>query len=185
MEVVVLQVPNRLLLRVGVRPDGHAVVLALLRAAVRAYIGDLRNVPDSNAAFNARSEQQVLAWRLPVCIKNARLAEQRPSVASQRQIGLQFSALRRGGLLVLAVQVRQIPQLDHAVFRDRGHGIDTWNKLDSPNNIHVTLKLVLLGHLSDYDARGARSCGLIRSSFTITVCEQCCALELVLERIVG
>ena len=104
-------------------------------------------------------------------------------MASQRQIGLQLSALCRGGFLVLAVQVRQIPQFDHAVFRDRGHGIDTWDKLYSPDNIHVTLKLVLLGHLSDHNAR--RACSFIRSSFTLTVCEQCCALEFVLEGIVS
>ena len=71
LELVVLEIPDRLLLLVWVSPDGNAVVLSLLRAAVLVHVGDLRNVPDSDATFDSSSEEQVLAGRLTVSVKDA------------------------------------------------------------------------------------------------------------------
>ena len=71
LELVVLEIPDRLLLLVWVGPDGDAVVLPLLRAAVLVHVGDLRYIPNSDAAFDTRSEEQVLAGGLTVSVKDA------------------------------------------------------------------------------------------------------------------
>ena len=70
LELVVLQVPDRLLLMVRICPDRDTVVLALLRASILVDIGDLGNIPHSDAALNTGSEQEVLARGVSVGVKD-------------------------------------------------------------------------------------------------------------------
>ena len=68
-------------------------------------------------------------------------------MASQSQVWFHLEPLGRGGLSVDAVHLGQVPQLDHAVLRDGGHCIDTWHELDSPDDVHMRLELVLFTQL--------------------------------------
>ena len=60
--VVVLQVPNSLLVFVGVCPHSHAIVLSLLRVAILNDVRDLWDVPNTDATLNTRCEEKVLVW---------------------------------------------------------------------------------------------------------------------------
>ena len=89
LKLVILQVPDRLLLRVGVSPHGHTEILPLLRAPVLIHVRDLWNVPDADTSLDSRCEQQILAWRLlTVGVEDACRAQQGSCVPPQGHIGL-------------------------------------------------------------------------------------------------
>ena len=69
-------------------------------------------------------------------------------MATQRQIRLHRGVICGGGLGVLAIQIAQAPELDHAVFGDGGHSIDTGNELDTPNDVHVRFEFILFAQLN-------------------------------------
>ena len=69
-------------------------------------------------------------------------------MTTQRQVRLHGGLVCRGGFGILAVHLRQVPELDHAVFGDGGHGVDLGHELDASDDVHVRLQVVLLSELA-------------------------------------
>lgn len=114
LEGVHFEVPNCLQFWVffAFGPLTHAKVLSILRVPIRAHLILLWQTPNSNHTLNTRSEEHIFAstvWigRSCDCKKGSR-------VASKRQIGLNCRVL----LTRFPLQLSQVPQFDHAVFRD-------------------------------------------------------------------
>ena len=142
--MVVLQVPNSFLFLAGVCPDRHTEVLSLLSVAILLHVWDLRNIPNSDGAFDTRREEQVLVFWLASRVVNTCYAKQRPSVPTQGQIRLHVRSFVWGSLSKPPVHVREVPELNHAVLWNGRHCVNTGNELDAPDDVHVGLELIFL-----------------------------------------
>lgn len=87
LEWMVLKVPDCLSI-VSIGPDTDTVILAIKRVSILVNVRDVRDVPDSDAAFVTGREDQVLVFGGPSLLIETCDGKKWAGVPSQSQVGL-------------------------------------------------------------------------------------------------
>ena len=141
--MMVLEAPDSFLFLIWISPDSYTMILAILSRPIGGDVWGLRNTPDSNDALNTGCEEQVLVWSVTSLVNDASWAKKRPCMTTQSQIRLHANVFRSGGFSIFTIHVWQVPKLDHAVFWNGCHCIHSWYELDTTDDVHVRLELIL------------------------------------------